>query len=136
VNAQKKPDPRDLRYVKFVTGRLDDHSVEEIAGELGFGSAAALYRQLNSDGYPVCPECGAAPEPGEHCAPSRKRRLAKGDGETVALPPAAGAAELFEGALERFRADVTIWLIAGNTCEASGSPSAGRGSPASRSRTR
>ncbi|HET7272527.1 MAG TPA: hypothetical protein VFI90_15750, partial [Rubrobacter sp.] len=55
-----------------------------------------------------CPECGAAPEKvDEHCPPPRKRRLAEGEGETVTLPPASGASELFDGALERFRADIT-----------------------------
>lgn len=70
-------------------------------------SSVALYRQLKEDGYPVCPECGEAPVTGEHCPPPRKWAPAKGEGETVELPPAEGAIELFERALERFRADIT-----------------------------
>ena len=52
-------------------------------------------------------ECGASPATGEHCAPPRKRASAKGEGKAVELPHASGAVELFESALERFRADVT-----------------------------
>lgn len=107
VNVRKNPDERDLRYIKFVSSRLEGRLDEETAAEFGLGSTAALYRQLKGDGYPVCPECGAAPVPGEHCVPPRKRRPAKGGGGTVMLPPASRAAELFESALERFRADVT-----------------------------
>ena len=73
--AQKTPHPWDLRYLRFVTGRLHGHPDEEIAAELELGSPAALYRQLNKDGYPVCPECGEAPVTGEHCPPPRKRAI-------------------------------------------------------------
>jgi hypothetical protein len=105
--AQKNPDPRDLRYLKFVTGRLQGRPDEKIAAELELGSSVALYRRLKEDGYPVCPECGEAPVTGEHCAPPRKRAPARGEGGTIALPPAAGAVKPFERALERLRADVT-----------------------------
>jgi hypothetical protein len=106
--AQKDPDPRALRYLQFVTYRhRTELSHEEIARQLGFGSPKALYQRLRSDGYPVCAECGATPVTGEHCPQPRKRAPAKGEGETVELPPASGAVELFERALERLGADIT-----------------------------
>jgi uncharacterized protein (DUF427 family) len=57
----KEPDPRDYRYLWFVTGRVKGLSDEEIAKTLHCGSVAHLYQRLSADGYPVCPACGAAP---------------------------------------------------------------------------
>ena len=91
----------------YVKARLENLSQEEIARGLEFNSPAALYRRLKGDGYPVCPECGETPVTGEHCPPPRKRAPAKGAGGIIALLPASGAVELFEEALEQFRADIT-----------------------------
>jgi hypothetical protein len=100
--AQKNPDPRDLRYLQYVTARLKDPSQEEIAHKLGFGSPKALYQRLRGDGYPVCAECGETPVTGEHCLPPRKRAPAKGTGGTVALPPASGGSRPVRGSPRAF----------------------------------
>jgi hypothetical protein len=44
--AQKKPDPRDLRYLQFAAGRHQVFSDEEIARELEFNSPSVLYQRL------------------------------------------------------------------------------------------
>ena len=106
--AQTNPDPRVLRYLRFVAYCLrPELSREEITRKLGFGSPKALYLRLRSDGYPVCTECGATPVTGEHCLPPRTRAPAKGEGERVELPHASNAVGAFERALERFQADIT-----------------------------
>jgi hypothetical protein len=106
------PDERDTRYLQFVTRRLNNQRDAEIATNLGFASPLALYRRLSEDGYPVCPECGAAPvkDIDKHCEPTaqkRERRARRGTDEAVELPPAAAAADLLRGAIERMKGNVS-----------------------------
>jgi hypothetical protein len=56
----KEPDPRDYRYLQFVAGRVKGLEDEDMAKHLHCGSAAHLHQRLSTDGYPVCPACGAA----------------------------------------------------------------------------
>jgi hypothetical protein len=93
---QKNPDSRDLRYLQFVTDRMNGHSDKQIADKLVRGAPADLYRRLADDGYPVCPACGAAPVKGRHCASPHRRNPGAGTGVRRELPPAARAVGLFQ----------------------------------------
>ncbi len=96
----READPRDHRYLTFVTGRVQGWHDEEIAAECKCASAAQLYQRLSADGYPVCPTCGGAPVRTEHeCAQKRRPRPGTGEGED--LPAASQASGLFEAALRR-----------------------------------
>lgn len=101
----QEPDPRDIRYLQFVTARLDGLPDKEIAAKWDL-SPAALYQCLDRDGYPVCSVCGAAPVGSGHCEqpPSERERLVRESGVAKDLPPASAATELFRerlGALVR-----------------------------------
>jgi len=95
---QNKPDKRDLRYLQFVTDRMDGLPAEEIADKLVSGPPTALYRLLANDGYPVCPTCGAAPINEKHSCES-KRQPGPGTVKSSELPAASRAAELFTDTL-------------------------------------
>jgi hypothetical protein len=95
---QKNPDSRDLRYLQFVTDRMNGHSDEQIANKLISGPPTSLYRQLANDGYPVCPACGAAPIDKKHPCKS-KRQPGLGTGKSSELPDPSLAAELFADTL-------------------------------------
>jgi hypothetical protein len=101
---QKNPDSRDLRYLQFVTDRINGHPDEQIADKLVRGAPADLYRRLADDGYPVCPACGAAPVKGRHCASPYWRNPGAGTGQRRELPPPARAVGLFQGRLEALQA--------------------------------
>ena len=101
---QQKPDKRDLRYLQFVTDRMNGRSDEEIADQLVRGAPADLYRRLADDGYPVCPACGAAPVKGRHCASPNRRNPGAGTGVRRELPPATRAVRLFQERLEALQA--------------------------------
>jgi hypothetical protein len=103
---QKKPDPRDLRYLQFVTDRNLGLPDTKIAANFGFESPQDLYQRLSIDGYPVCSECGTAPVTGKHCEQQKdggRRRAGQGTGERVELPPAKEAIPLFQEALDELR---------------------------------
>ncbi len=95
-SRRQEPDPRDVRYLQFVTDRLHGLSDTEIAKKWGL-SPRALYQSLSIDGYPVCPVCGTAPVASEHCKQlsDKRERLARGAGTVEDLPPAEAATPLF-----------------------------------------
>jgi hypothetical protein len=97
----RDPDNRVLNYVKFYTLKLEEWSENEIAANLGFDSSNDLYQRLNSDGFPLCPLCGATPVGPEHCEPpkNKRRRSARQGGEAQKLPPAYEARDLFREAI-------------------------------------
>jgi hypothetical protein len=80
-----------------------DLTADQIANRMDFGSAEALYKQLESDGSPVCGVCGLLyPEPGhreEHVGKRRKRQPGVGGGHRIRLPDASDAEGLFREAL-------------------------------------
>ena len=102
---QKNPDSRDLRYLQFVTDRMNGHSDEQIANKLISGPPTSLYRQLANDGYPVCPACGAAPIDKTHSCES-KRQPGPGTGKSSELPDPSLASELFADTLRSLLARV------------------------------
>lgn len=118
MKAQNRPDPRDEQYYKFVSYRLKGLSDQEIAARLEFGSPEALYHRLFHDGYPVCPECGGRPDECSHGTTSseskdsakpkerKERKPRAGDGRPKALPPVAGATDLFREALNKLVQEV------------------------------
>jgi hypothetical protein len=107
VSIQKNPDPRDLRYIQFVSDRLHGLSETDIAQQFGFESPKALYQRLSKDGYPVCPGCGTASVTGKHCEPhKRQRNPGAGTGQCRQLPSAAQAADLFREQLESLLREV------------------------------
>jgi hypothetical protein len=112
VNIQKQPDPRDLRYLKLITGRLRDRSEEEIAADTKCESPAALYQQLTRDGFPICRVCGSTFVEQDHCEKAigqeGKKRRARTKGVVQELPPAAAATNLFRDALHRFDEDISL----------------------------
>jgi len=73
-----------------------------------------LYRQLARDRFPVCSVCGATHMEEEHCKQPESKRKARpsrqGEGVTVELPPAAGAAELFQGVIKKLERNASgLW---------------------------
>jgi hypothetical protein len=101
----RKADPRELRYVTFVSCRVHGWNDEDIAAKCECGSAAHLYRRLRADGYPVCPTCGASPiSEGHACKP--KRQPGPGTGEGRELPAVFRASDLFTDALRDLLASV------------------------------
>ena len=102
---QKNPDSRDLRYLQFVTDRMNGHSDEQIANKLISGPPTSLYRLLANDGYPVCPACGAAPIDKKHSCES-KRQPGLGTGKSSELPDPSLASELFADTLRSLLARV------------------------------
>jgi hypothetical protein len=102
---QKYPDSRDLRYIQFVTDRMNEDSDVQIAKQLVSGPPTLLYRQLANDGYPVCPACGAAPIDKKHSCES-KRQPGPGTGKSSELPDAAQASELFADTLRSLLASL------------------------------
>ncbi len=112
MSIQNQPDPRDERYLKLVLGRMYGKSDDAIIVQLAdpdIDSPKALYRRLGNDGYPICPECGAAPVTGTHCASpvqKRRRRATQGKGEAQELPPPAAATHLLHEALRSLQRDV------------------------------
>src|SRR5215208_3939416 len=99
MSVHEKLDERDLRYFKFVFGRAQNVEDEQLIKELDnpdIDSPRVLYRQLNQDGYPVCPECGTAPVTGKHCEPPKQRKAKRGAEARTELPSAAEAIPLFD----------------------------------------
>ena len=98
---------RVQRFFKLCAARESGRRDETVASDYGL-SPAALYRQLATDGYPVCPECGALhPDQRHRQAHVRqnmrqKRKARAGGGEAVEIR-VANAVPLFERALERLR---------------------------------
>ena len=104
------------RFVQFCIRRFQKELTEEqIAEDLGYGSAETLYKQLANDGSPICGVCGQLyPELGhgkEHKR-QRTRKPKPGTGPLVKLPPATDAYELFREALKRL--DSFIGLLHGS----------------------
>jgi hypothetical protein len=53
--AANNPEQKALRFAMFCTRRLHFKQADgQVANEMGFGSADVLYKQLESDGSPVC----------------------------------------------------------------------------------
>jgi hypothetical protein len=103
VSIQKQPDPRDLRYFKFVVGRAqgaDDHRIVEELNDPDIDSPQVLYRSLHRDNYPVCPMCGAAPVQAGHCQEEVPKRQPRKTGSPRDLPPASDAMPLFQERIE------------------------------------
>jgi hypothetical protein len=104
MSVHEKLDDRDLRYLKFVFGRAQQNSDEDIIKELDDPDVDApevLYRQLAQDGLPVCRVCGATYVEEGHCEQVEKKRRGSAKGESVELPPAKEAASLFKEALDK-----------------------------------
>jgi hypothetical protein len=110
VSIQKHPDPRDLRYLKLVNGRLENWSENDIATYAGCDSPIELYQRLAQDNFPVCRVCGATHVEQNHCQPSKpKRQARRGADVRTELPSAAEAIPLFEpvvDALANYVADL------------------------------
>ena len=105
MSIRKEPDPRDLRYLKLVTGRLQSRDENDIAADARCESPAALYQQLAQDGFPVCRVCGATHVEEGHCEKS-ERRARQGEGPRQELPPPAQAICRFERALRALKAEI------------------------------
>lgn len=95
----KKPDPRDLRYLKLVTARMHGKPDVGLLASEGLESAKELYRCLAADGYPICPECGTLHVDKEHCEPAKKQRKRSGGGDKTELTPPRTAAPVFREAV-------------------------------------
>jgi hypothetical protein len=112
VSIQENPDPRDLRYLKLVTGRLQGRPEDDIAADAGCESPRALYQQLAQDRFPVCRVCGATHVEEDHCKPSKRRRRARRSTDTrTELPDASEAIPLFApvvDALDGYISDLTV----------------------------
>ena len=87
---------------------LSGDSEDEIASEVGFGSAAAMHHQLRMWGLagllPVEKEEQARKAKASQAGDERKARRGGGDAEE--LPPAADAIELFQAAIGRLKSDL------------------------------
>ena len=112
MSIQKDPDPRDLRYLKLVTGRLHERPEDEIAADAKCESPRALYQQLAQDGFRVCPQCGATHVEKDHCKSSKRKRRARRSTDTrTELPNASEAIPLFAPvvkALDNYISDLTV----------------------------
>ncbi len=114
MSTPKDPHPRDLRYLKLVSGRVQGFSDQEIVNGIrdeDIDSPQALYRRLAADGFPVCELCGDYSKKPGHCeppAPKRKRWARLGEGDAKALPAASNAAPLFKEVLEELGAAVEL----------------------------
>src|SRR5215216_6364092 len=109
TSRPSKPDDRVLRYVRLCAGRTHEHTEDQIARDLDFGSPAALYQKLSQDGFPVCTVCGETPASPDHCAENkgrRQRRARRGTGQAIELPPAKRAENLFHKAIKRMESDL------------------------------
>jgi hypothetical protein len=98
---------RVRRFLALCDARNTGRPDETVASDYGL-SPAALYRQLATDGYPVCPECGALHPDQRHRQAHvrqnvRQKRKARAEGGEAVEIPVANAVPLFEGALERLR---------------------------------
>ena len=101
MSVPQNIDDRDFRYLSLIAARRIKVEDVKTAKELGFASPVELYRQINHDGHPICPECGQTYVPSNHCVSFKGRdRAAKSFGESVKLPPAENAAGLFQHALD------------------------------------
>ena len=109
TSKPSKPDDRVFRYVRLCVGRTHEHTEDQIARDLGFGSPAALYQKLSQDGFPVCPVCGETPAKPNHCTRKgqRQRRAKRGTGQALELPPAKRAETLIHKAIQNME---TSWL--------------------------
>lgn len=101
----KDQEQKARRFVAFCVGRFHKKRADsDIATDMGFQSAEVLYKQLESDGSPVCGVCGLLyPEPDhreEHKGKRRKRQPGVGGGHRVKLPDVAAARGLFRAALK------------------------------------
>ena len=96
-----KPDERVHRFVQFYGWKIKEVPEHSIARDLGQESPKALYHILSSDGFPVCPVCGATPAGPGHCEPpaTKRKRKARQGGEAIELPPAREARSLFREAV-------------------------------------
>lgn len=123
--AAKNQEQKARRFVTFCVRRLHKNQADgQIATEMGFRSAEVLYKQLESDGSPVCGVCGLLyPEPDHregHKSKRRKRQPDVGSGRRVRLPDTSSASKLFRTALEEFELYISLaeaeesWLE-GNT---------------------
>ena len=102
-----------LRFVRFCAQKFTTELTEDqIATEIGFGSAETLYKQLESDGSPVCGVCGRLyPEPDhreEHKSKRRQRQSGVGGGHRVKLPDAGSASGLFRMALRELEFYISL----------------------------
>lgn len=103
MSIQKRPDPRDLRYLKLVWGRAQGADDQKIVTELedpDIDSPQVLYRSLHKDNYPVCPTCGEAPVQAGHCQEEIPKRQPRKSGPPRDLPPASAAMSLFQERIE------------------------------------
>jgi hypothetical protein len=100
MSVHEKLDGRDLRYLKFVFGRAQGSSDEEIVKELDdpdIDSPQVLYRQLKRDGHSICSACGTTYVEEGHCEPrGRRRKARRGAGVRTELPAAAEGIPLFD----------------------------------------
>jgi hypothetical protein len=104
----RTPEGKQTRYFLFCRLRNQRHSAEDIAVRLlgPDSSPTALYRELGTDGFPVCKMCGAYSADKSFCAkhlkeiePKRKRRAMNLGGDAIKLPPASEASDLFREAI-------------------------------------
>jgi hypothetical protein len=94
---------RVQRFFKLCAARESGRRDETVASDYGL-SPAALYWQLATDGYPVCPEYGDLhPDQRHRQAHVRQKRKARAEGGEAAEIRVANAVSLFERALERLR---------------------------------
>jgi len=109
ISDTTTPNAEQTRYITYLSWRLADKPIDELAKRYELGSAAALYHVLRQDGFPVCEVCGDYTKEPAHCEQQErggKRRARRGTGERVELPPAREAIPLFEEALDELRAAI------------------------------
>ena len=104
MGKAKDRNEKALRFTKFCAWHLRlKRPVNQIADELGFESPETLYRQLESDGSPVCGVCGLLyPDPNHREEHERKPQPKLNTETWIKLPPANAAGGLFRRALKQF----------------------------------
>ncbi|CAA9462170.1 MAG: hypothetical protein AVDCRST_MAG28-3475, partial [uncultured Rubrobacteraceae bacterium] len=99
---------KQTRYFLFCRLRNEGASAEDIAERLlgPHSSPTALYRDLRQEGFPVCQDCGAYSADETFCREHLReieQKRARGapplGGETMKLPPASKAEDLFREAI-------------------------------------
>ena len=94
--AAKDQEAKARRFIEYSRLRCaTELTADQIAERMTFGSAEALYKQLELDGSPVCGVCGQLyPEPGhreKHRSKRKKKQPGVGGGHRVELPDTVAA---------------------------------------------